>query len=91
MSRLRVHPESHLVSHIGWLRAAVLGANDGIVSTASLIVGVDDDFVANGSHSWRAILADTADLYLDATQVEFEHRNGALNAFDHAGRDRREE
>ncbi|MDZ4123675.1 MAG: VIT family protein [Hydrogenophaga sp.] len=40
MSRLRTHPESHLVSRIGWLRAAVLGANDGIVSTASLIVGV---------------------------------------------------
>lgn len=32
--------ESHSVSRIGWLRAAVLGANDGIVSTASLIVGV---------------------------------------------------
>jgi len=40
MSRLRQHPESHLVARIGWLRAAVLGANDGIVSTASLIVGV---------------------------------------------------
>jgi VIT1/CCC1 family predicted Fe2+/Mn2+ transporter len=40
MSRLRVHTERHLVSRIGWLRAAVLGANDGIVSTASLIVGV---------------------------------------------------
>jgi VIT1/CCC1 family predicted Fe2+/Mn2+ transporter len=39
MSRL-AHPEKHLVSRIGWLRAAVLGANDGIVSTASLIVGV---------------------------------------------------
>ena len=36
----RLHPESHLVERIGWLRAAVLGANDGIVSTASLIVGV---------------------------------------------------
>src|SRR5579864_8585205 len=36
----RSHAESHLVSRIGWLRAAVLGANDGIVSTASLIVGV---------------------------------------------------
>lgn len=34
------HLERHLVSRIGWLRAAVLGANDGIVSTASLIVGV---------------------------------------------------
>lgn len=34
------HRENHLVERIGWLRAAVLGANDGIVSTASLIVGV---------------------------------------------------
>ncbi|BAZ92537.1 membrane protein [Thiohalobacter thiocyanaticus] len=33
-------PEHHRTQHIGWLRAAVLGANDGIVSTASLIVGV---------------------------------------------------
>jgi VIT1/CCC1 family predicted Fe2+/Mn2+ transporter len=40
MSRLRYHPEKHLVDRIGWLRAAVLGANDGIISTASLIVGV---------------------------------------------------
>ena len=40
MSRLRLHPENHLVDRIGWLRAAVLGANDGIISTASLIVGV---------------------------------------------------
>ena len=36
----RRHRERHLVARIGWLRAAVLGANDGIVSTASLIVGV---------------------------------------------------
>ena len=35
-----MHPERHAVERIGWLRAAVLGANDGIVSTASLIVGV---------------------------------------------------
>lgn len=40
MSRLRIHTESHNVDRIGWLRAAVLGANDGIVSTASLIIGV---------------------------------------------------
>jgi len=40
MIRLHLHPESHLVERIGWMRAAVLGANDGIVSTASLIVGV---------------------------------------------------
>jgi VIT1/CCC1 family predicted Fe2+/Mn2+ transporter len=36
----RSHRERHLVHRIGWLRAAVLGANDGIVSTASLMVGV---------------------------------------------------
>ena len=34
------HVETHLVERIGWLRAAVLGANDGIVSTASLVMGV---------------------------------------------------
>ena len=35
-----LHRESHNIAKVGWLRAAVLGANDGIVSTASLIVGV---------------------------------------------------
>ncbi|MBD3773139.1 MAG: VIT family protein [Rhodobacteraceae bacterium] len=40
MRAVTLHPETHLVSRIGWLRAAVLGANDGIVSTASLVVGV---------------------------------------------------
>lgn len=40
MSMISHHPERHTVDRIGWLRAAVLGANDGIVSTASLIVGV---------------------------------------------------
>ena len=34
------HLESHRTARIGWLRAAVLGANDGIVSTASLVLGV---------------------------------------------------
>lgn len=36
----RSHRESHRTERIGWLRAAVLGANDGIVSTASLVVGI---------------------------------------------------
>lgn len=36
----RSHTEGHMIQRIGWLRAAVLGANDGIISTASLIVGV---------------------------------------------------
>ena len=38
--RQRPHTEQHRMDRIGWLRAAVLGANDGIVSTASLMVGV---------------------------------------------------
>ena len=47
----RLHREAHLVERTGWLRAAVLGANDGIVSTASLIVGV-----ASAGQSTAAIL-----------------------------------
>ena len=35
-----MHPERHSIARVGWLRAAVLGANDGIVSTASLVLGV---------------------------------------------------
>ena len=44
MSRHRLHPESHRVSRIGWLRAAVLGANDDIISTAS-----------RGTGGWRHV------------------------------------
>lgn len=40
MTTASSHAETHFISRIGWLRAAVLGANDGIVSTASLILGV---------------------------------------------------
>ncbi|MGQ0622688.1 MAG: VIT1/CCC1 transporter family protein [Panacagrimonas sp.] len=40
MKPTRRHAEAHRSKRIGWLRAAVLGANDGIVSTASLLVGV---------------------------------------------------
>jgi len=40
MGLRRRHAERHRTDRIGWLRAAVLGANDGIVSTASLVVGV---------------------------------------------------
>jgi VIT1/CCC1 family predicted Fe2+/Mn2+ transporter len=42
------HREWHRTDRIGWLRAAVLGANDGIVSTASLVLGVA---AAHGTHS----------------------------------------
>src|SRR5450631_649118 len=44
----RRHAEHHAVERLGWLRAAVLGANDGILSTASLIVGVA---AAAGTHT----------------------------------------
>lgn len=40
MSEVKLHVEHHLIHRANWLRAAVLGANDGIVSTSSLIVGV---------------------------------------------------
>ncbi|KOE97417.1 VIT family protein [Stenotrophomonas maltophilia] len=40
MSRHSRHPELHRSERVGWLRAAVLGANDGIVSVAGLVVGV---------------------------------------------------
>ena len=48
MGRRTSHTETHATSRIGWLRAAVMGANDGIVSTASLIIGVAS---ANASHN----------------------------------------
>ena len=46
------HSEKHRTHRIGWLRAAVLGANDGIVSTASLIVGVSRLFGLR-TEKWR--------------------------------------
>ncbi len=49
MRTARRHAERHRTSRIGWLRAAVLGANDGIVSTASLIVGVAAAGASHGS------------------------------------------
>jgi vacuolar iron transporter family protein len=52
------HGESHRSEHIGWLRAAVLGANDGIVSTASLILGV----AAAGAQRNGVVIAGVAGL-----------------------------
>ena len=43
------HSEYHRLHHIGWLRAAVLGANDGIISTASLVIGVASAHMAHAS------------------------------------------
>ena len=65
MSRLHIHPETHLVDRIGWLRAAVLGANDGIVCTASLIVGV----AAASSNTSEVLLAGVAGLVAGAMSM----------------------
>jgi vacuolar iron transporter family protein len=61
----RLHTENHLVSRIGWLRAAVLGANDGIISTASLIVGVAS---ANAAQS-EVLLTGVAGLVAGAMSM----------------------
>ena len=65
MSRLKSHSERHAVSRIGWLRAAVLGANDGIVSTASLIVGV----AASGADKTSIYVAGAAALVAGAMSM----------------------
>lgn len=64
MSRLS-HSETHMVHRIGWLRAAVLGANDGIVSTASLVVGV----AAAGSGRAEVLIAGLAGLVAGAMSM----------------------
>ncbi len=61
----RIHKESHLVERIGWLRAAVLGANDGIISTASLILGVAS--AASSRH--EALVAGVAGLVAGAMSM----------------------
>ncbi len=58
-------PERHLIERVGWLRAAVLGANDGIVSTASLIVGV----AAAATTAREVLLAGIAGLVAGAISM----------------------
>lgn len=53
-----MHVERHRTAHIGWLRAAVLGANDGLISTASLVVGV----AASGTGRAAVLVAGVAGL-----------------------------
>ena len=64
MSRLS-HSEIHMVHRIGWLRAGVLGANDGLVSTASLVVGV----AAAGSGRPEVLIAGLAGLVAGAMSM----------------------
>jgi VIT1/CCC1 family predicted Fe2+/Mn2+ transporter len=58
-------PEAHRTGRIGWLRAAVLGANDGVVSTASLILGVA---AAHATHS-AVLVAGVAGLVAGAMSM----------------------
>ena len=60
-----VHIERHLIDRIGWLRAAVLGANDGLVSTASLIVGV----AASAAGTGEILVAGCAGLVAGAMSM----------------------
>lgn len=60
-----LHREQHRSQHIGWLRAAVLGANDGIVSTASLVVGIA---ASNATHD-AVVLAGVAGLVAGAMSM----------------------
>jgi VIT1/CCC1 family predicted Fe2+/Mn2+ transporter len=60
-----IHRETHRTERIGWLRAAVLGANDGIVSTASLVVGVAAANVSRG----ELMLAGVAGLVAGAMSM----------------------
>lgn len=59
------HHERHRTHRIGWLRAAVLGANDGIVSTASLVLGV----AAAGGSSKSIVIAGVAGLVAGAMSM----------------------
>lgn len=63
--KVKQHAESHLVSRTGWLRAAVLGANDGILSTASIVSGM----AAGGAPRGAILLAGLAGLVAGATSM----------------------
>lgn len=61
----RIHTETHLLERIGWLRASVLGANDGIVSTSSLVIGV----AAAGANAQSILLTGIAGLVAGAMSM----------------------
>ena len=89
--------EAHFVNRAGWLRAAVLGANDGIISTASLVVGVAAAAASHGEiltaavAGWAAgAMAMAAGEYVsvssqaDSEAADLEREQRALEEF--AGR-----
>ena len=95
----RRHKERHRAERVGWLRAAVLGANDGIVSTASLVLGVA---AAHGTPT-NALVAGVAGLasgamamaaeyvsvhsQADTEQAELERERAELKADDEGEHD----
>ncbi len=97
---MRLHFEKHRTDRIGWLRAAVLGANDGIVSTASLVVGVaaanggsDQTFVAGIAGLVAGAMSMAAGEYVsvssqaDTEKADFEREKSELKAdpvFEHS-------
>src|SRR5512147_842400 len=93
MRAVTLRPETHLVSRIGRLRAAVLGANDGIVSTASLIVGVaaaataeGDDLIAGVAGLVAGAMSMAAGEYVsvssqaDTERADLDRERSELNA-----------
>ena len=72
----KLHPELHRTSRIGWLRATVMGANDGIVSTASLIVGV----AASDASRDALLVAGVAGLVAGAMSMAAGSGSGATSA-----------
>jgi VIT1/CCC1 family predicted Fe2+/Mn2+ transporter len=84
----RSHRETHLIDRIGWLRAAVLGANDGIISTASLILGVvsaagtrHDALIAGVAGLAAGAMAMAAGEYVSvSSQADTEHAELAREA-----------
>lgn len=88
-----IHRENHLIERIGWLRAAVLGANDGIISTASLILGVvsaagtqHDALIAGVAGLAAGAMAMAAGEYVsvssqsDTEQADLAREAGELNS-----------
>jgi len=91
----RRHPERHYSDRVGWLRAAVLGANDGIVSTASLLVGVaaasavrDDVLIAGLAGLVAGAMSMAAGEYVsvssqaDAEKADLERERHELEHFE---------
>ena len=68
------HAENHRSEHVGWLRAAVLGANDGIISVAGLVVGVAASGASHGTVLASGIAAVVAGAMSTDAEAEINER-----------------